>query len=191
MKWTGVVGGGVIVLMLVAGYWGFFKPHTKKEQSGGNEISIVDTAPKPDVDEKPVEIISGPYADIHQAYSKTPVDQAVINSNYLAAVKFYQENDYENSSGILKALVQYGHVDAKVLLADAYRRGAGVPQDTNMAVQLFKEAIEAGNVTAAYALGNIYEGGAPNIEIDIVAAKKYWKIAADAGYEPAIQKLKK
>lgn len=114
---------------------------------------------------------------------------AVMHVHYLYALAFYQNSDFVQAKAMLELLSDKGYIDAKVLLANMYRRGAGTKQDIPKAVELLQEAAEAENASAMYALGSLYLEGHEALAGQEDKARHYIQMAADAGYEQAAVRL--
>jgi hypothetical protein len=185
MKLSGELICAGFIVLISASYW--IEYPILKSKAEDQKVSTVTsiTVPGIPVRVKYVEILE----NIDIAFNADPINKEIITSAYLKSLKLYQKNEFKGAVKILNALVSHGHVDSKAILADAYRRGAGVPQSLTHSVLLFTEAANAGSITAAYAVGNLYSSGGEGVAVDLIAAKKYWKIAADANYKPAIKAL--
>lgn len=163
------------------------------ENSEGNTspmegyVDIRIDEPTKEVAETPIEV--GPYAKLEAAFNAEPQDTVVINDAYSRSLELYGRGEYKESSELLIVLSDNGHVDAKVLLADHYRRGAGTDVDLKKSAELFEDAVAEGNIIAHFALGNLLYDGGDSLEEDRIRALELWRTAADAGYQPALDKL--
>lgn len=75
------------------------------------------------------------------------------------------------------------------ILGAAYEYGNGVPQSGAQAIELFEQAAKAGEVRARYNLGSLFAFGSGDIAEDRVRAKREFRLAAAAGYAPAMTAL--
>jgi TPR repeat protein len=123
----------------------------------------------------------------------TPADPASaaswLDRAYLAALGEYQSARYDRSAALLRRLVDLGHTSAMTLLAESYRRGAGVSQRADRAVELWTAAMAGGDATAAFAMGEAYANGLPGLAPDSSAARRAWSRALELGYESARARL--
>ncbi len=93
-----------------------------------------------------------------------------------------------------RALVWYryaavrGRMEAVYRLANAYRRGVGVPADPTAAVALYRPAAESGHTGARFALAVCFERGI-GTDSDMAAALRFYEQAAADGYAPAQNNL--
>ena len=81
-----------------------------------------------------------------------------------------------------------------MLMAQSYMNGIGVEKSYPDAVVWLEKAAGAGNPTAMYYLGAIYAEGEEGVKPDAKKSKKWFKMAADAGYAPAqaaVERIKK
>lgn len=111
--------------------------------------------------------------------------QAQVDAARLA----YIEGDYENALKVIQEAADAGNAMALNILGAAYEDGNGVPQDAARAIALFEQAAKAGEVRARYNLGSLYALGAGEIAADPVQAKREFRLAAAAGYAPAMTAL--
>ncbi len=93
-----------------------------------------------------------------------------------------------------RALVWYryalrcGSNEAMYRLAEAYRRGIGVPTDAVGAVELYRVSAEHGDVRSMFALAVCCERGIGRVS-DMAEAVRLYEQAAAAGYAPAQNNL--
>lgn len=96
-------------------------------------------------------------------------------------------NSTEYAISELEKLGQGGDMEAYMLMALAYERGVGVPQNMNEAVRLYELAAQSGDAAPELALAKVclYEvNGQP---LDIEKCLRYAKSAADKGDPEAAQ----
>ncbi|MBP3556324.1 MAG: sel1 repeat family protein [Thermoguttaceae bacterium] len=96
--------------------------------------------------------------------------------------------DQEKFAALLKA-AESGDAEATRELGDRYRDGIGVEQDSNRAVELYRQAAESGDAEAMRELGDCYRYGI-GVEQDLEKAfawyRKYaraWEAAEDAKWD--------
>ena len=77
------------------------------------------------------------------------------------------------------------YIRGYLMVAQSYMNGMGVEQSFPEAMKWLEKAAEAGNPTAMYYLGAIYEEGEEGVKADLKKAKAWYKKAAAEGYAPA------
>lgn len=83
----------------------------------------------------------------------------------------------------LETLGEKGNAEALYHLGMMRHLGLGMPKDPAAALDLFRNAAEAGDPLAAFMLGSYHQGIAPElIAIDKAEALKWKSVAAEAGY---------
>lgn len=82
----------------------------------------------------------------------------------------------------LKLAIEHGCDDAKLVLADAYVTGDGVPPSIAKASALYSEAATNGSPEANCSMGALYHSGQHPDGVDLVKAIQHTKLAADAGH---------
>eukprot|EP01043_Picozoa_sp_COSAG02_P015238 COSAG02_NODE_644_length_18993_cov_6.626389_14_plen_329_part_00 len=80
----------------------------------------------------------------------------------------------------LENAAERGDIDATHALGVRYATAAGVPQDLDRAVSLYRRAADAGHAGARCRLGAAYRTGC-GVEQDMVEARRNFELAADAG----------
>jgi TPR repeat protein len=70
------------------------------------------------------------------------------------------------------------------------RAGEG-GRDEEHAVACWRRAAEAGVAEAQYSMGTTCADGAGGQAADMGAAKRWWRLAADQGFEPAVEVLRR
>ena len=95
-----------------------------------------------------------------------------------------EEDDTEAVSWFEKAK-EKGDVRAINSLGWMYERGKGVVQDDEKAIELYRQAADAGSKLAMNNLGIIYENGKAGQEVNLEEALKWYKLAAENGYDGA------
>lgn len=71
-----------------------------------------------------------------------------MNENYLKALKYKKENDYEQSLKFLQKAVEDKHADSTNLIGEYYYLGLGVEKDIFRALEYFEEGIKLGSFDA-------------------------------------------
>ena len=104
--------------------------------------------------------------------------------------------DYRKALELFRKAAKKGNSDAYNSLGLMYFKGKGVTKNIEKAIELFTIAENQGVPVAQYNLGHILETGydkGDNIRIvsNIEGAKKWYRKAADNGYEPAKTALEK
>lgn len=89
--------------------------------------------------------------------------------------------DYDLAFLCYKTAADLGDDDGLNCTGGMYLNGFGVPKDVSLAIEYFLRAEEAGNITAMINLGNIYENGEDNIDIDYTKALAWYKKAMENG----------
>lgn len=74
-------------------------------------------------------------------------------------------------------------------IAGCYIHGIYVEESMKEALNWFTKAADNGDVVAMYYCGAILEEGGDDVPVDLKAARKYYQMAAKAGYEPAAAAL--
>lgn len=85
----------------------------------------------------------------------------------------------------LSVLARAGNAEASYHLGMLYNNGAGVAQDNERALALFRASADGGDPLGAYKLGCYYAGQFGVIEPDEDQALRYKLVAAEAGYSLA------
>jgi|EP01043_Picozoa_sp_COSAG02_P017227 TPR repeat protein len=80
----------------------------------------------------------------------------------------------------LEIAAERGDIEAAHALGVRYATAAGVPQDLDRAVSLYRRAADAGHAGARCRLGAAYRTGC-GVEEDMVEARRNFELAADAG----------
>jgi len=88
----------------------------------------------------------------------------------------------------LRREAEKGNAEAQFVLAQAYDRGRGVPQDQAEAVRWYRQAAEQGDAFSQFILGNKYWKGS-GISKNEQEAIRWWHNAAAQGYAPAQNSL--
>ena len=124
------------------------------------------------------------------ALNEEPRQTEFVTQSYMLALSLYQANDFEKSFAMLDTLSEIEDINSIMLLADHYRRGAGVVSDMNRTAELYQMAADQGALNGAYALAGLLTTGGENLERDLDRARALYETAAAGGYAPAIEKLK-
>lgn len=107
-----------------------------------------------------------------------------------AATVYWLMNRMRTSSSLDKRVETYrqraqrGDSSAEEALGELYSQGKGVPQDYNLAFQLFTKSADQGNAQAQYNIGRMYEVGRGVAE-DYSQAIYWYRKAADLGNSDA------
>lgn len=80
---------------------------------------------------------------------------------------------------------EHGSTRGCMMVANCYIHGIYVEQSVAKALEWYTKAAEGGNVLAMYYCGTILENGDEGVPANKKQAKKWYKMAADAGYDPA------
>ncbi|MGH1576346.1 tetratricopeptide repeat protein [Planktotalea sp.] len=108
----------------------------------------------------------------------------------LAAARLeYIDGDYEAALVVIREAAEDGSALALNIMGAAYDDGRGVEQDAAIAVTYFERAAKAGEVRARYNLGSLFAYGSGNVPADPKRAKREFRLAASAGYAPAMTAL--
>ncbi|MBQ6028062.1 MAG: sel1 repeat family protein [Treponema sp.] len=99
-------------------------------------------------------------------------------------VKAALEESYTKTFEFWKAEADKGDIDAQVFLANRYRKGEGVAQDTGKAIELLTKAAEQGNDCGQFNLGACYFYG-EGVEKNCEKAVELFKKAAKQGLDVA------
>jgi len=113
----------------------------------------------------------------------------VSNAAYNLAVMYQQglgvKKNFEEAMHYYNYAVELGHPEAMYNLGIIYFVGSdGAKRDVAKGVSYFARAARLGVAEAAYNLGVLYESDTLGA-IDLEKSKKYYKQAADSGYEKA------
>ena len=84
---------------------------------------------------------------------------------------------------------EHGSTRGCMSVASCYINGIYVEQSVAEALKWFTKAAEDGNVVAMYYCGSILENGDDGVPADKKKAKQWYKMAAEAGYDPAAAAL--
>ncbi|WP_437919465.1 tetratricopeptide repeat protein [Sphingobacterium sp. LRF_L2] len=117
------------------------------------------------------------------------------NNNYagyrLACLYLYTDiiRDIDSGLTLLQQLKAVDHIDAQVELAEIYLEGHLVDRDENMALFLLRHLAETEVPYAQFRLGNCYEYGLTNLDVDYLEAFSWYKRAAQAKLPQAIYQV--
>lgn len=98
---------------------------------------------------------------------------------------------YKKAYELYKTAADAGYHRGYVMLAYCYLEGINVEEDHVKALEMFEKAGEAGSILGMYNAGLLLEDGEDGVQRDLKRAKYWFKKAADAGYEPAAEALKR
>jgi len=102
----------------------------------------------------------------------------------LSAAQAAQQDDIfggDNVEAVI-SLAEAGDVEAQMALAQRYRFGAGVPLDSDKAVEWFQKAAEQGDVQGQFSVGYMYATGESGFEKDPEKAAEWFLKAAENGH---------
>jgi ankyrin repeat protein len=111
-----------------------------------------------------------------------------IKTTMEAVDKSIRLRQYTQAVKQLQPLLKQNIAEAQYRMAGLYRSGKGVNSDLNKATGLYKKAAISGLPDAQYTLASILEKQDPN-KTNPVEAIKWYRAAADQGYQRAIKKL--
>lgn len=122
--------------------------------------------------------------------SLTNLDDSQTADPMLSVKRLLMRGDNEQALAKLISLSEQSPPDytAMTELAWLYETGLAVERDLNKAATLFADAAEAGVGKAQYALSVMYATGS-GLPKDTGKGEYWLQMAADNGYQPAIQKL--
>ena len=109
---------------------------------------------------------------------------------YVMCFNEVEDDDAEAVSWYEKAK-EKGNVSAITCLGWMYARGKGVVQDDEKAIELYRQAADAGSKLAMNNLGIIYENGKAGQEVNLEEALKWYKLAAENGYDGAQESVER
>ena len=112
------------------------------------------------------------------------VRDASFYLGYIMSKNEAEEDDTEAASWFEKA-IEKGSVSAITWLGWMYGIGKGVTQDYEKAIELYKQAADAGEDEVMNFLGFIYEYGQYDQEINLEEALKWYKLAAEKNQDGA------
>ena len=90
------------------------------------------------------------------------------------------QRDYKKAVELWTKAAERNHWKAMLNLANAYAQGAGVPRDTEHAVQILEQAMKLG-IPAAYDAMGTYHFAGVGVKKDVSRAYTFWELAADMG----------
>jgi len=70
-----------------------------------------------------------------------------------------------------------------------YANGLGVAPDPEKSLRLLERAAALGGPVAMFYLGGLYEGGS-GVPKDLDQARQWYEKSFDAGYQPAMERLR-
>lgn len=123
---------------------------------------------------------------------QSPDPQQTIRDNYFyGGLAAFQENQPDEAARQWRRAAELGDGEAARNLGHLYRLGRGVPADGQMAAAMYRQAVAAGVVSAEYNLGMLYLKGGEGLAPDRDEGLKYLGQAAEKGYGPAKEELRK
>jgi len=103
---------------------------------------------------------------------------------------YFQDGDYKDEMKALHYLIlaaEFGSADACGSIGVFFRLGkGGLPVDTEAGGLFYKVGALRGDLTCRQAIGTIEYGDFGNYELAI----RHWKVAAAAGYQPSLDRLR-
>jgi len=102
------------------------------------------------------------------------------SDDFAAAVKAYDNKDYQSALSIWRGYAQEGHAEAQYALGVAYYKGEGVKQSLDQAIAWFRKAADNGHQIAMFNLGAAYWEGR-GVRQNYAQAAEWWRRSADKG----------
>lgn len=125
-------------------------------------------------------------------YFLQAADKGSANAINAIAIVHYEgkwyERNLQKAAQWFRYAAEMGYASAQRNLADCLRKGEGVPVNEIEAFSWYMRAAEKENIKSQYSVGECFENGW-GVESDLSEAIKWYSIAANQGYEPAINKL--
>lgn len=123
-------------------------------------------------------------ANLFEIYSSKDKNQQYQN---LKKAYFWAKKAAYNKTDSIE--FQHTHNVMIYELALIYEKGLGASKDYSKAYELYNKAANNGLAVAQFALGNVYELGMGNININLKKAYNYFKMAAKQKYIPSFVNL--
>ena len=117
---------------------------------------------------------------------------SAIDSGLEYALQLYKNDTLQNDKGAIKTLIKQansGDVDAKFLLACAYKNGKLGKINLEKSFYWYKEAAISGDADAMLMLGWFYYKGSQHLAVNMKKAKYWFNKAALRGVDEAIEML--
>ena len=105
-------------------------------------------------------------------------------ADFDSGCKAFEQGDFDAARQHWQPLAEKGHAQAQFRLGCLYVFGQGVPQDSAMALRLYRLAAEQGDADAQNNLGGMYAEGL-GVEPDLIRAYMWFEIAARSGHDVA------
>ncbi len=118
-----------------------------------------------------------------------PALAAPTDAEVAAARLAYIDGDFDSALKVLREAADAGNSTALNIMGAAFEDGRGVEKDVQRAVEYFERAAKAGEVRARYNLGSLFAFGSGDIPADRKRATTEFRLAAAAGYAPALTAL--
>ena len=99
-------------------------------------------------------------------------------ADYEAGVTAYRQGDYALALREWRPLAEAGEAGAQAGLANMYRAGLGVAQDSGEALKWYQKAVGQGHTLAQYNLGLIFANGRL-VAKDLGEALRWYREAAN------------
>lgn len=108
----------------------------------------------------------------------------IVTATFPFLLSAAQQDDIFGGDNVEKVIAKAkaGDAEAQMALAQRYRFGVGVPQDSAAAVEWFKKAAEQGNVQGQFSVGYMYAAGENGFEVNPAKAAEWYRKAAGNGH---------
>lgn len=124
-----------------------------------------------------------------RARGKTDLKECLIDYQeeilYDEAIKSYNNKEYEKCVDVFVSLANKNYPEAQYMLANCYKYGFGVSQNSEYAINWYQKAAELGHLDAQYEYGEAYESEGISKMGNPEIAEKWLTIAALRGQPDA------
>ena len=124
-----------------------------------------------------------------RARGKTDLKECLIDYQeeilYDEAIKSYNNKEYEKCVDVFVSLANKNYPEAQYMLANCYKYGYGVSQNSEYAINWYQKAAELGHLDAQYEYGEAYESEGIARMKNAEIAEKWLTIAALRGQPDA------
>ncbi len=103
---------------------------------------------------------------------------------YMQGLEDSSRLDYTDAAGLFDQASDQGNSGAEIMLAEAYSRGLGVPEDYARAVLWYRRFVAAEPeyaIDVYFVIARLYASGGPNLPRDMSQARYWMRLAAQAG----------
>ncbi len=111
--------------------------------------------------------------------------QTIRDGLFYDGLAAFHEGFHKEAATRWERAAHFGDGDAARNLGHLYRQGLGVDQDASIAMAWYQVASDAGNISAQYNMGMLYQKGGINLPPDRALALRWLGKAAAAGVAPA------